>query len=66
MHRDISEKVAEICKDALDKVTIEIPDDTTPANMQKCVNIKEDDKKEITAENEYEGVIHRVSTQYEK
>ena len=34
--------------------------------MQKCVNIKEDDKKEITAENKDEVLIHRVSTQYEK
>ena len=29
----------------MDKVTIEIPDDTTLADMEKCVNNEEDDKK---------------------
>ena len=41
----------EIYQDALDKVTIEIPDDTTPDEMEKCENNEEDDKKEITADN---------------
>ena len=50
----------------MDKVPIEIPDDTTRAEMEKCVNIEDDDKKEITEENEYEGVIHRVITDDEK
>ena len=64
IYRVISEKVTEIHQDSLDKVTIEIPDDTTPAEMLKCVNNEEDDKKKITSENEDEGVIHRVSTEY--
>ena len=45
IHRIIYEKETEICQDALDKVTTEIPDDTTPADMEKCVNNEEDDKK---------------------
>ena len=48
----------------MDKVTIERPYDTTPAEMDICVNNEEDDKKKITSENEDEGVIHRVSTEY--
>ena len=66
IHRVIYEKETDIRQDALDKVKIERPDDTTPAEMEKCVNNEEDDKKEITAENEYEGVIHIFSTEYEK
>ena len=34
--------------------------------MEKCVNNEEDDKTEITVDNEDECVIHRVSTDYEK
>ena len=44
-HRDISEKVTEIHQDALDKVKIESPDDTTPAEMEKCVNNEDYDNK---------------------
>ena len=50
----------------MDKVTIEIPDDTTLADMEKWINNEEDDKKEITADSEDEGVIHRISKEYEK
>ena len=50
----------------MDKVTIESPYYTTPADMEKCVNNEEDENKEFTAENEDEGVIHRVSKQNEK
>ena len=50
----------------MDKVTIEIPDDTIPSEMEKCVNNEEDDKKEIKADNKNEVVIHRVITEYEK
>ena len=66
IHRLISKKMPEIHQDALDKVTIEIPDDTTPAEMEKCVNNEEDDKDEIKADNEDEGIIHRVSTEQKK
>ena len=45
MHRVISEKLTEIYQNALDKVTIETPEDTTPAEIEKCVNNEEDDKK---------------------
>ena len=48
IHRFINENVTEIHQDALYKVTIEIPDDTTPAEMEKCVNNEEDDKKKKT------------------
>ena len=57
IQRFISRRVTEIHQDALEKVTIEIPDDKIPAEMEKCVNNEEDDEKEITAENEDEGVI---------
>ena len=58
--------VTEIHQDALDKVIIEIPDDTTPSEMDKCVNNQYYDKKEITVENEDEGIIQRDITEYEK
>ena len=45
IHRVISEKVIEIHQNALDKVTIEIPDDTTPAEMEKFVNNEDNDNK---------------------
>ena len=66
IHRVISEKVTGIHQDAFDKAKIEIPDYTTPDEIEKFVNNEEDDKKEITAENEDEGVIHRVITEYGK
>ena len=50
----------------MDKVKIEIPDDTTPDEIEKYVNNEDDDNKEITADNEYEGVIQRVITDDEK
>ena len=34
--------------------------------MEEGVNNEEDDKKEITADNEDEGVIHRDIKEYEK
>ena len=34
--------------------------------MEEGVNIEDDYKKEITAENEYEGEMHRDITEYEK
>ena len=34
--------------------------------MGGCVNNEDDDEKEITSENEDEGVIHRVIIEYEK
>ena len=64
IHRFISEKVTEIHQDALDKVKIESQDDTIPDEMEKCVNSEEYDKEKIRAENEDEGVIQRVSTEY--
>ena len=45
IHRVISGKVTEIHQDASDKITIEIPDDTTPPEMEICVNNEEYDKK---------------------
>ena len=48
------------------KATIEIPDDTTLADIKKGVNNEDDDEKEITAENEYGGVINRDITEREK
>ena len=66
IHRVISEKVTEIHQDELDKLTIESTDDTTPSEMKKCVNNEEDYKKEITSENEDEGLIHIVCIEYEK
>ena len=35
IHRVISQMVTEIHYDALDKVTVEFPDDTTPAEMEE-------------------------------
>ena len=51
IHRVISKKVTEIHQDDSDKVTIEIPEDKTPADMEKYVNNEEDHRKEISAEN---------------
>ena len=51
-------KVNRNSTDTLDKVTIEIPDDTIPTETEKCVNNEDDDEKEITSDNEDEGVIH--------
>ena len=51
IHRFSSENVTEIYQDAFDKVKIEIPDDTTRADIEKCLNIEDDDEKEITADN---------------
>ena len=45
IHRVIFERVTEIHQDALDMVKIEIPEKTTPYEMEKCVNNEEDDKK---------------------
>ena len=50
----------------MDNKTIESSDDTTPADMDKCGNIEEDDKKEITEKNDDEGIIHKVFIEYEK
>ena len=50
----------------MDKVIEECPDDTSPIEMEEGVNIEDDDKKEITAENEYEGEMHRDITEYDK
>ena len=66
IHRVIYAKVTEIHQYALYNVTFEIPDDTNPTEMKKFVNNEEDGKKEITAQNEDEGVIQKVSTEYEK
>ena len=48
------------------KLIIECPDDATPADMEEGVNNEDEDEKEITEENEYEGVIYRDITDYEK
>ena len=40
-HRVIYERLTEVHHDALDKVTIERPDDITPYQMEKCVNNEE-------------------------
>ena len=58
--------VTEIHQDDLDNVTIESPYDTTPIDMEKYVNNEDDNKKEITSENEDEGVIHINITENEK
>ena len=50
----------------MDKVIEEYPDETCPIEMGGGVNNEDDDKKEITADNEYEGVIHRNFTDNEK
>ena len=50
----------------MDKVTIGSLEDTTLSEMDKCVNNEGEEKKEITADNEDEGVIHRAITEYEK
>ena len=42
----------------------ECPDDTSPIVMWKFVNNEDNDEKEITAENEDEGVIHRDIIEY--
>ena len=49
-------------RDTLDKVIEKWPDDTSPVEMKEGVNIEDYEKKEITAYNEYEGVIHRNIT----
>ena len=45
IHRVLSEKVREIYRNALDEVTIEVPDDKILAKMEKSVNIEDDDEK---------------------
>ena len=65
IHRDITEYKKETNQDTLDKVIEESPDDTSPIDMEECVNNK-NDEKEITAENEYEGKIHRDITEYKR
>ena len=41
----------------MDKLIEKFPYDTSPIEMEEGVNNKDDDKKEITAENEDEGEI---------
>ena len=62
IYRVISEKETEIHQYALDNVTIESLDGKTPSEMEKCVNNEDEDKKQITSENENEGVIYRDIT----
>ena len=45
LHKVIYKNITELHQDALDKVIIESPDDTTPYEMEKCVNNEGDDKK---------------------
>ena len=42
------------------------PHDTYPVEMEEGVNNEDNDKKEMTPENEYESVIHRYITENEK
>ena len=46
----------------MDKLIEEFPDDTSSVEMEKGLNNEDEDEKEITSENEYEGVIHRDIT----
>ena len=48
----------------MNKVIVEIPDNTTSDEMDKCVKHEDDDEIEITAENEDDGIIHRDITEY--
>ena len=66
IHRDMTENEKETIRDTLDKVIEECPDDTSPVDMEEGVNNEDDDEKEIMAQNEYEGVIHRYITDNEK
>ena len=50
----------------MDKVIGECPDDTSSIDIQEGVHNKDDDEKEITADNEDEGVKHRDVIEYEK
>ena len=50
----------------MEKVIEEFPDDNSPVEMEEGVNNEDNDKKEITSENEYQGVIHRDIIEYEK
>ena len=49
----------------MNKVIEKCLDDTTPAEMEKCVNNEDDEDKEKT-ENKNGGVIHRYITENEK
>ena len=65
IHRVITENETKFYQDALDKVINEFPYEKNPDDMQECVSNEDDDKKEITADNEGEGVIHRDITDCE-
>ena len=64
VHRDVTEDLK--TWDTLDKVIEECLDYISPIDIEKGVNNEDDAKKEITADNEYEGVIHRDITDYDK
>ena len=66
IHRDITEYEKDTNRDTLNKVTEECSDETSPIKMEEGVNNEEDDEKEITSDNEDEGVIHRNITENEK
>ena len=50
----------------MDKVTEKCPYENFPIEIEEGVNNENDNKKEITVENKYDGVIHRDIKEYEK
>ena len=50
----------------MEELIEEFPDDTTPADMEECVNNEDYDEKEKTVDNINEDVIHRDITENEK
>ena len=59
IRRDITENERETNQDNFEKVIEGYPDYTSPVDMEEVVHNEEDREKEIIAENEDEGVIHR-------
>ena len=62
----ITKKENENNWDTLDKLIEGCPYKTYPVDMEEGVKNEYGDGKEITAENEYEGEIHRYITENEK
>ena len=63
IHRDMTENEHGTNWDTFDKSTQVCPDDTSPVEMEEGVNNEEDHKKQKTAQNEDESVIHRDITE---
>ena len=62
IHIYVTDNKKETNLDTLNAVMEEWPDDTTPVEMEICVNDEDDDEKEKNSREKKEGVIHRDIT----